>query len=162
MAALSTWARETHAGTAKLGKAVTLCAIASVALGCSARGDARAISSEVEPLVRQEWTALKSHDATAYAALLDDDLRAVQVDGEGTRSKDQVIRQLTAQATFDYTLSRLESRALAKDFAMATYESSLQFSPPAQVRMLRVYVAEIWRKQGGSWKLLHYQETRVR
>jgi hypothetical protein len=122
----------------------------------------RNLKDVLTPKIEAEWTAFKNKDAKAYGDLLSDDFIAVEVDGEGTRNRSQAMREIERGSVDDFTLSRVDARPLGEEAAMVTYEAFVQFPPAAQVRFLRVYVSEVWRKQGEDWRALHYQETRVR
>jgi ketosteroid isomerase-like protein len=120
------------------------------------------LKDTLEPKIGVEWTAFKNKDPKAYGELLADDFIAVEVDGEGTRNKAQAVREIERSNVTEFTLALIDVHPLGDDVAMVTYEVFLQFPPSAQVRFLRVYVTEIWQKQGQDWKALHYQETRVK
>jgi hypothetical protein len=144
---------------------VTLGAVlgAAVALSGTHMRAAEAGSRDIFlPKIQAEWAAFKERNAKAYGDLLSDDFLAVEVDSEGTRNRDQAIREIEKSQVSDFTLSRLDVRSLGDDAAMVTYEAFLQFPASAQVRFLRVYVTEVWVRKGGAWKAVHYQETRVR
>jgi ketosteroid isomerase-like protein len=160
-----------HSGwkVATLGLALaTLCGGAVMVRGRLSRGGAAAspldtgLTDVLGPKIEQEWAAFKNKDEKAYGELLTDDYLGVEVDGEGTRNKEQAIREIRKSAVTDCGLSRLATRRLAEDVAMATYEAFLQFTPSAGSRYLRIYVTEIWVRRDSEWKALHYQETRVR
>ncbi len=115
-----------------------------------------------EARVKAEWEALKNKDRKAYAELLADDYQGVEVDGMGERNKIQVLNALAEENVFNYTLWGFKLVPLGPDAAMVIYEVTMQFPPRAQIRYSRVYITEIWVKRDGQWKVLHYQETRVK
>jgi hypothetical protein len=135
---------------------------AAVIAGVAIARSQRPRTEQVEGDVRAEWTALAGRDKAAYAALLDDELIAVEVDAAGTRNKVQAIAEVDHVSIAEWTLTSLTVQPLGPKTAMATYEASLRWTPPAEVRFLRLYVTEVWVWRGDRWKLLHYQETRVR
>jgi hypothetical protein len=116
----------------------------------------------LEDKVRSEWAAFVSRDASAYRSLLADDYVGVEVDGEGTRTREQAAAELGQARARSAEVSRVAVRMLAADAAMVTCEVFLQFTPANAVRALRVYVTEIWSRRTGDWQLIHSQETRVR
>jgi hypothetical protein len=61
-----------------------------------------------------------------------------------------------------YTLWGYKLIPLGTDAAFAIYEVTMQFPPKSVVRFSRVYITELWVKQTGQWKVLHYQETHVK
>jgi hypothetical protein len=102
-------------------------------------------------------------DPQALGELLTDDFVAVEVDNEGTRTKEQLLREIAQPVFSDYAISRFDSQSLGPDAELTTYEVFLHFLPGGQqVRYVRLYASEIWVKRDGSWKALHYQETKVR
>ena len=119
-------------------------------------------ASVIESNVRAEWTAFTSHDGPGYGALLDDEYVGVEVDSAGARNKQQAVAEVDHVAIAEWTLSSFDVRPLGPDVVMAVYEASLRWAPPAEVRFLRVYVTELWRRRGEQWKAWRYQETRVK
>jgi len=115
-----------------------------------------------ETKITTEWEALKNKDKKAYAALLADDYQGVEVDARGERNKIQSVNDVDEQNVFNYTLWGYKFFPLGPDAALIIYESTMQFPPKAQIRFSRVYISEIWVKRAGEWKILHYQETRVK
>jgi len=112
--------------------------------------------------IQAEWQAIKNKDKKAYAELLADDYQGVEIDGQGERSKTQVLNELAAGNVFNYTLWGFNVIPLEPDAALVIYESTMQFPRTAQVRFSRVYISELWVKRAGEWKELHYQETHVK
>jgi hypothetical protein len=134
----------------------------------SAAGPAQPTLSKVTAIdvvranVELEWASFRARDKRAYGELLADEYRGVEVDSQGTRDKMQAIQEVEQSLVNDFQLSRLKVVSLGAEAALATYEVFIQFPPGAQVRSLRVYVSEIWVERSGSWRALHYQETRVK
>ncbi|MGA9901186.1 MAG: nuclear transport factor 2 family protein, partial [Terriglobales bacterium] len=112
--------------------------------------------------IKLEWEALKNKDKKAYGALLADDYQGVEIDARGERNKIQSVNDLDEENVFNYTLWGYKFFPLGPDAALIIYESTMQFPPKAQIRFSRVYISEIWVKRAGEWKILHYQETRVK
>jgi hypothetical protein len=112
--------------------------------------------------IKTEWDAFQSKDKKAYEALLDDDFQGVEVDARGERNKLQAVNEIGEQNAFTYSLWGFKVFPLGSDAALVIYESTLQFAPGAQLRLLRVYISEVWIKRSGQWKELHYQETHVK
>jgi len=121
-----------------------------------------ALKDMFEGKIRAEWEALKMKDKKAYGELLADDYQGVEVDGRGERNKIQAVNELAEQNVFNYTLWGYKFFPLGPDAALIIYESTMQFPPKAQIRFSRVYISEIWVERAGQWKILHYQETRVK
>ena len=115
-----------------------------------------------ESKIKVEWEALKNKDKKRYAELLADDYEGVEVDGKGERNKIQALNELADQNVYNYTLWGLKVIPLGPDAALVIYEVTIQFPNKAQIRYSRVYISELWVKQAGQWKELHYQETHVK
>ena len=115
-----------------------------------------------ESKIKIEWEAIKNKDKKAYAELLADDYQGVEVDGRGERNKVQAINELVETNVFSYTLWGFKLIPLQSEAAFVIYEVTMQFPPKSQVRYSRVYITELWRKRGGQWKEVHYQETHVK
>jgi hypothetical protein len=112
--------------------------------------------------IHAEWDAIKKKDKKALGDLLDEDYIAVEADREGERYKWKVISELDRTSVTDYTLSFLKVVPLGPDAAFVRYEVFERFPAKSTVRFLKVLVGEIWVRDGGQWKALHYQETPVK
>lgn len=112
--------------------------------------------------VKAEWEAIKTQNKKAYGDLLADDYEGVEVDGQGERTKERAIRELSESNVSNYTLWGFRMIPLSPTSAFVIYEVSLQFPPRSAVRFSRVYVTELWVKRAGEWEELHYQETHVK
>ncbi|MGA7220378.1 MAG: nuclear transport factor 2 family protein [Candidatus Sulfotelmatobacter sp.] len=115
-----------------------------------------------EVKIKAEWEAIKTKDKKAYADLLADEYQGVEVDGKGERNKLQSVNELEVQNVTDYTLWGFKLIPAGPDAALAIYEVTMQFPPKSQVRFSRIYISELWKKRGGDWKIVHYQETHVK
>lgn len=131
-------------------------------------GDAAAdaLRDKLEAKIKAEWEAIKNRDKKAYGELLADDYEGVEIDGQGERNKLQAINELPDQNIANYTLWGFKMITLGPestpDAALTIYESTMQFPPRSQVHFSRVYISELWMKQAGEWKIVHYQETHVK
>jgi len=121
-----------------------------------------ALKDMFEAKIKAEWEAIKNKDKKAYGELLANDYEGVEVDGQGERSKLQAIGELSNTNVVSYTLWGYKLIPLGTDAAFAIYEVTMQFPPKSVVRFSRVYITELWVKQTGQWKVLHYQETHVK
>ena len=120
------------------------------------------VSGTLEAKIRAAWTAFKNKNRQAYGEFLADDFLAIYADGEGTRDKARVLRDVEGSVVNDVILSRFKVTPLGPDSAFVTYEAFIKFPSKAGVPFEKVYVGEVWVKRGGQWKTLHYQETRVK
>lgn len=115
-----------------------------------------------EEKIEVEWTAIKSQDRKAYGDLLADDYEGVATDGKGERNKIQSINDLNYSNVSNFTLWGFKLTPLGEDSAMAIYEVTMLFPPKSAIRYSRLYITELWMKRADQWKIVHYQETRVK
>ncbi|HET7440995.1 MAG TPA: nuclear transport factor 2 family protein [Terriglobales bacterium] len=123
---------------------------------------AQALKKVLEPKVKTEWEALKNKDKKTFASLLTDDFEAVEDDGDGARNRIHATNEVEHSNIHDYSMAFFNPVPLSPDAAFVTYEVTMVFPPKATMRYKRIYITEIWVKQGQEWKLRHYQETRVK
>jgi len=116
----------------------------------------------LEAKVRAAWAALLNKDKAAYAKFLADDFHAVEIDGDGERTRSRVLAEVDKVQFNDYVLQFFLVQPLGPDFASVTYESTMKFPRKSILRLRRVFVGELWARQGADWKLMRYQETGVR
>lgn len=116
----------------------------------------------LEARVRTAWEVFKTRDKDKYAMFLTDDFQAVEADGEGERSKNLVLREVEHSMYADYLLQLFQVQRLGPDYALVTYEATIQFPAGSAARYKRLFVSELWTEQNGSWKMMRYQETPVR
>ena len=120
------------------------------------------LSALLESKVKQEWEAFRTKNEKQYADLLTDDFLAVEGDREGARDKGQAAAEVEKGLVSSYTLFSFKAFALSENSAFVRYEVTIQFNPKLRGRLARIYVTEIWLKQGNDWKCWHYQETAVK
>jgi hypothetical protein len=115
-----------------------------------------------ESKIRAEWEAIKHKDQKAYGDLLTEDFIGVEADREGERYKWKAVSELQASNVAEYTLSFLKVNSLCPDATVIRYEVFLKFPPKSIVPFEKILVGEVWVKRDGQWKVLHYQETKVK
>jgi hypothetical protein len=120
------------------------------------------LEKALEVKVRAAWEALKKKDKNGYAQFLTDDFQAVEIDGEGERTKVKVLREVEQVQFNDYLLQFFLVQPLGPDHAFVTYESTMRFPKTSILHLRRVFVGELWVKQNQDWKMMRYQETMVR
>jgi hypothetical protein len=120
------------------------------------------LTNLLDARIEAEWQAIKSKDQKAYGDLLTEEYVAVEADGGGERYKWKALNELQESAVTDFTLSFLKVTPLCTDAAFARYEVFIKFPPKSAVPFEKILVGEIWVKREGQWKVLHYQETRVK
>jgi ketosteroid isomerase-like protein len=116
----------------------------------------------LESKVRAEWDAYKKKDKRAFADLVTDDFVGVESDGQGTRTKPQAMVEVERSNVANYTLFAFKVVPVGSDAAFVTYENTMEFPHWAKIRFLRVYISELWTRNGGQWKMRHSQETPVK
>jgi hypothetical protein len=112
--------------------------------------------------IKSEWQAIKNKDQKAFGELLTDDYVAVEADSNGERYKWKVLSELQDSMVTDFTLSFLKVTVLCPDAAFVRYEVFIKFPPKSLVRFEKILIGEVWVKRDGSWKAMHYQETKVK
>ena len=121
-----------------------------------------ALKDMFEARIKTVWEAIKNKDKKTYGDLLADDYEGVELDGQGERTKTQALNELADSNVTNYTLWGYKLIPLGPDAAFAIYEVTIQFPPKSAVRFSRLYIGELWVRQTGQWKVLHYQETHVK
>lgn len=112
--------------------------------------------------IHGEWEAIKHKDQKAYGEFLTDDFIGVEADREGERYKWKALSELQESTVTDYTLSFLKVTPLCSEAAFVRYEVFIRFPAKSAVRFEKILVGEVWVKREGQWKVLHYQETKVK
>lgn len=112
--------------------------------------------------VKAEWEAIKKRDKAAFTKLLADDFIAVESDGDGARNRYKAANELAESFLTDYHLQLLRTYVLAPNLTYIRYENTMEFPAKSALRFKRLWIGEIWVKEGADWKLWRYQETPVR
>jgi hypothetical protein len=112
--------------------------------------------------IHGEWEAIKKKDQKAYGEFLTDDFIGVEADREGERYKWKAQMELQESAVSDFQVSFLKVVPLCADAAFVRYEVFIKFPPKSTVKFEKILVGEIWVKREGQWKVMHYQETKVK
>ncbi len=121
-----------------------------------------AVETLLETKIKAEWEAIKKRDKEAFSRLLTDDFIQVESDGDGARNRFKAANELAASFVSDYHLQLMKTYALASDITYVRYECNMEFPQKSALRFKRMWISEIWVKQGSDWKLWRYQETPVR
>jgi Domain of unknown function (DUF4440) len=119
------------------------------------------VAKLLETQVRAAWEAFKRKDRAGYAKFLTDDFQAVESDGDGERTRLHVLGEVEHCMYTSYLLQFFQVQALGPEYAIVTYESTMQFPRSAALRYRRVFIGELWTLHGGHWKMMRYQETPV-
>lgn len=121
------------------------------------------VSSIVESKIREAWQDFKQKKADAYAALLDDDFTAVEIDGKGPHDKKASVAEVTAGNLNSYSLNDLKIVALGPDSALATYTANTDgIMPDGKIVHGTVAATDIWVRRAGTWKNLRYHESELK
>jgi uncharacterized protein (TIGR02246 family) len=120
------------------------------------------LADMLEAKVRAAWAVFRRRDKDGYAEFLTDDFQAVESDGDGERSKPQLLREVEHSMYTDYLLQLIQVQQLGANHAFVTYECTMQFPPGTATRYRRVFIGELWTQRNGQWKMMRYQETPVR
>jgi hypothetical protein len=124
--------------------------------------DQAELTNMFDAKIKGEWEAIKKRDQKAYGEFLTDDFIGVEADREGERYKWKAQMELQESAVTDYTLSFLKVTPLCSEAAFVRYEVFIRFPPKSAVPFEKILVGEIWVKREGQWKVMHYQETKVK
>lgn len=116
----------------------------------------------LEAQVKAEWEAIKARNKEAFSRLLTDDFIAVESDGDGARNRFKAANELADSFLADYHIQLLNTYALAPGLVYVRYENTMEFPAKSALRYKRLWIGEIWVRQGSDWKLWRYQETPVR
>src|SRR5215469_3166202 len=135
----------------KLAMAALALSFALMTLSLQTNGEAAEaansapVSSPVESRIREAWQDFKEKKADAYAALLDDDFTAVEIDGKGPHDKKASVGEVTAGTLNSYSLNGLKVLALGANAALATYTANTDGTmPDGKIVRGTVAVTEVW------------------
>lgn len=121
-----------------------------------------ALATLLESNIKAEWEAIKKRDKEAYGKLLADDFIAVESDGDGARNRYKAANELGVSFVTDYHLQLFKTYSFAPNITYVRYECTMEFPKKSAQRYKRMWISEIWVKQGTAWKLWRYQETPVK
>ncbi len=119
--------------------------------------------SVVENKIREAWQDFKEKKADAYAALLDDDFTAVEIDGKEPHDKKFCVEEVTAGTLNSYSLNDFKVVPLGVNYALATYTANTDGTmPDGKIVHGRVAVTEVWVRRARIWKNLRYHESELK
>ena len=121
------------------------------------------VSPVVESKIREAWQDFKEKKADAYAALLDDDFTAVEIDGKGPHDKKASVGEVMAGTLNSYSLNDLKVIALGPNSALATYTANTDgIMPDGKIVHSTIAATDVWVRRAGNWKNLRYHESELR
>lgn len=121
-----------------------------------------ALQAILQDKIKAEWEAVKKRDKTAFSNLLAEDFVQVEADGDGARNRFKAANELAESFLQDSHLQLFKFYALAPGVTYARYENTMEFPVRSALRYKRMWISELWVKQGNDWKLWRYQETPVK
>jgi ketosteroid isomerase-like protein len=121
------------------------------------------VRTDVENKIREAWRDFKEKKTDAYAALLDEDFTAIEIDGKGPHDKKASVAEVTAGILNSYSLNDLKVVALGANSALATYTANTDGTmPDGKIVHGTVAVTEVWVRRAGKWKNLRYHESEIK
>lgn len=122
----------------------------------------RASSTALEAKVRKSWEDFKNKNKAGFTAILAKGFTEVEDDGEGPRDAKTEIAELDQFDIKKYDLKGFKVRPLGAGAALITYIAEYSGIAGGQPVQEKDAVAEVWVKEGGAWKALHVQTTKVK
>jgi hypothetical protein len=117
--------------------------------------DITAIEAQREALGK----AYQDRDAAAARALMTPDQRSVTFVYDGAQTVDQQLASLKDLTVEVYDAIPPTFEMLGADAALVTYEQSYRGTFEGNPLPERVFIGEIWVRDGGTWLQKFYQET---
>jgi hypothetical protein len=117
--------------------------------------DIAAIEAQREALGK----AYQDRDAAAARALMTPDQRSVTFVYDGAQTVDQQLASLGDLTVEVYDAIPPTFEMLGADAAIVTYEQSYRGTFRGNPLPDRVFIGEIWVRDGGAWLQKFYQET---
>lgn len=121
------------------------------------------LKDELMAMEKTAWTAYAARDGQAFRDLVAED--AVQAVGgvSVTVGRDKIMAGVSSNScetkSFEFHDARV--RQLTPEFAVISYTATQDVTCGGQKLPAKVYVTNIYAKQGGKWRSLSYQETPI-
>jgi len=119
-------------------------------------------ANALEAKVRKAWEDYKNKNKDGFAAILADGFREVEEDGNGFGDKKAILEQIDQFELSQYTLKDFVVKPLAANAALVNYMAEYSGKFAGEPLQAKTAYGEVWTKQGGEWKLLYVQETKVK
>lgn len=116
----------------------------------------------LETKIRKVWEGFKDKNKELVAAMLADDFRELEEDGNGFGDKTAELAMVDEFELSSYNLKDFKVRLLGTDSALVTYLAHYEGKAGGQPIKSNTAYGEVWTKQGNDWKLLYVQETNVK
>ena len=128
----------------------------------SARAGDVAVSAAVRSADSERVSATPAADGARLNAILSDSLRYVHSSGH-VDSKATYIQELTSHAMVYVTYEYQEQiiTPVAPTIALMAGRVAIGMKSAAGVKPLDINYLAVWREEGGSWKLLSWQSSRI-
>ncbi|HUQ20500.1 MAG TPA: nuclear transport factor 2 family protein [Gemmatimonadaceae bacterium] len=120
------------------------------------------VGEMLQPKSEKSWKDWQAKDPKAYADILAEGYTAVLPDGKGPRDEVAALADMQGMTIGKYALSDFKATPLGEKAELVTYRANADVTIGANTGRAGLAVAEVWVKQEGNWKLLHYQETEVK
>jgi hypothetical protein len=121
-------------------------------------GDAGLLESKI----RQAWEDYKTKNKDAFSRIFTDDAIEVEEGAEGPHDLKATLAEMDEVNLTTYALSDFHFRPIRPDGMLVRYDVDYTASMAGKPVHNKSIVGEVWEKTSGDWKLLYFQETKIR
>jgi len=121
-----------------------------------------ATANILETKIRKAWADYKNRDKKAFAAILADGFAEVTNEAEGSFGEEAELGEMDHFNLVRFELKDFKYRPIGNGGALMTYTAEYGGSYDNAPLQMRAIYGEVWVKQGGEWKLLWVQETKLK
>jgi hypothetical protein len=124
----------------------------------AAEADTRLLESKI----RQAWEDYKNKNKDRFASIFTDDAVEVEEGTDGAHDKKATLAEMDEYDLTSIDLSDFHYRSIGADGILVRYNVKYAGNFDGEAIDNKSIIGEVWEKTANEWKLVYFQETKIK
>jgi hypothetical protein len=116
----------------------------------------------LEVKIRQAWEDYKNKNKEAFARIFTSDAIEVEEGAEGPHDLKATLAEMDDFNIRNYSLSDFHYRAIGSNGMLVRYDVDYSADVRGEAIHNKSMIGEVWEKTAADWKLIYFQETKIK
>jgi len=112
--------------------------------------------------IRQAWEDYKNKNKEAFARIFTEDAVEVEEGAEGAHDLKATLSEMDEVNLTAYAVNNFNFRPIGSDGMLVRYDVDYTATSAGKSIHNKSIIGEVWEKATGDWKLLYFQETKIK
>ena len=141
---------------------VVLAALAQSSSNSAAPKASDADVRALETKIRQAWEDYKNKNKEAFVRIFTDDAIEVEEGADGAHDVKATLAEMDESNLETYSMSGFYFRPIGSDAMLVGYDVNYKATLAGKAIHNKSIIGEVWEKTAGDWKILYFQETKIK